>query len=90
MTNEVLKSTNRHLDLANGFLRLKGMYCIIGSHVLSIIESGWCKGAVCPMAMPYKYNIFTTVPHLDRHLYMLCNVLLKIVVVELMIIFLNF
>ena len=44
---KIIKNRNRTLDLADGLMKFKGMFCIAHSSVLRIEENGRCRGMVC-------------------------------------------
>ena len=53
----IAEQTNRTLELADGLLKFKGMYCIAHAALLRIEENGFCRGMVCG-ADPVICNIY--------------------------------
>ena len=44
---KTINQGNRTIELADGFLKFRGMYCIAHAYLLRIEEDGRCKGMVC-------------------------------------------
>lgn len=57
------KDIQRDLALKNGLLGFKGMYCSLGTNVLSVHSNGKCKGAHCGIAPVSPQTLFEKNPY---------------------------